>query len=60
MPKVDLRNYDEYEEPAGFEKFKPKKGRKSENVEDIFEPQRKPDRGGEGTDKRNIRKWCKN
>jgi hypothetical protein len=56
MPKVDLRNYDEYEEPAGFEKFKPKKGRKGENVEDIFEPQRKPDRGGEGTDKRNIRK----
>jgi len=51
MPKVDLRNY-EYGEPAGFEKFKPKKGKKGENVDDILQPQGKPVRGGESGDKR--------
>jgi len=55
MPKVDLRNYD-YGEPAGFEKFKPKKGRKDENVDDIFQPQGKPVRGGEGENRRDTTK----
>ena len=35
MPKVDLKNYDQGE-PAGFEKYKPKKGRKCDNVVDIL------------------------
>ena len=56
MPKVDLRNYDEYEEPAGFEKFKPKKGRKNENVDDILQSQGKPVRGGESEDRRDTTK----
>lgn len=58
MPKVDLKNYD-YGEPAGFEKFKPKKGRKGENVDDILQPQGKPVRGGESSDKRTSGKWNK-
>lgn len=55
MPKIDLKNYD-YGEPAGFEKFKPKKGRKNENVDDILQPQGKPVRGGESEDRRDTTK----